>query len=450
MTSIHKRDVRGMHDAPRCEVRTKSDNDCRNPAVKGKKRCAVHGGKGAAGKDYRQESRDAIKASVRVDQSVAPQVRKLNKTIRKLKRSGEAPWALKSLTEISAALDNLTRQKDLDLAASYVVPDAQRAAEREQAARLDLARKYSASGHRSLERVRDRARGAMLGLAIGEALGVTLAGWERDSYKLEEMLGGGRLGLKPGQWAGDTAMALALCESLANRHRFDERDYIERLIEWREDGEYSCTGVCVGLGETTAAALKRYSRTDDPIAGETHADDLSNGSLARLAPVAIRYWRRGFERRDVAERQSCVTHGGPYAIAACVAFAEILADAIAGEPRKGVLRLRDVHVPESSRMLNVGRWAGRRRDEVSGANNAITSLEAAMWCVGTTESFEEAVLAAANLGDDAGSAAALAGQLAGALYGACAIPDHWLEQLAWRDRIAEMADAVFDHSAKRG
>jgi ADP-ribosyl-[dinitrogen reductase] hydrolase len=73
-----------------------------------------------------------------------------------------------------------------------------------------------------------------------------------------------------------------------------------------------------------------------------------------------------------------------------------------------------------------------------------------MWCVGTTESFEEAVLAAANLGDDAGSAAALAGQLAGALYGACAIPDHWLEQLAWRDRIAEMADAVFDHSAKRG
>jgi ADP-ribosyl-[dinitrogen reductase] hydrolase len=87
---------------------------------------------------------------------------------------------------------------------------------------------------------------------------------------------------------------------------------------------------------------------------------------------------------------------------------------------------------------------------VSGANNAITSLEAAMWCVGTTESFEEAVLAAANLGDDAGSTAALAGQLAGALYGACAIPDHWLEQLAWRDRIADMADAVFDHSAKRG
>ena len=450
MISTHQRNVRGMHDAPRCEVRAKSGAFCGNPAVKGRKRCAVHGGKGSAGKDYREDSHDVIKATVRVDQLVAPQLKKLNKVIRKLKRSDEVPWAVKILAEISSALDNLTRQKDLDLAASYVVPDAQRAAEREQAARLDLARKYSASGHRSLERIRDRARGAMLGLATGEAVGVTLAGWERDSCKLEEMLGGGRLGLKPGQWAGDTAMALALCESLANRHRFDERDYIERLIEWRDDGEYSCAEVCVGLGSTTAAALDRYGRTDDPIAGEIHADDLSNGSLARLAPVAIRYWRRSMERRDVAERQSRVTHGGPYAIAACMAFADILADAIAGQPRKVLLGPREVPVPYTGQMLKVGSWSGLRRDEVTGANNVLVSLEAAMWCVGTTDCFEEAVLAAANLGGDAGSTAAIAGQLVGALYGSCAIPDRWLEQLAWRKRITDMADELFDYSAKRG
>ena len=450
MTSTHQRNVHGMHDAPRCEMLAKGGGRCGNPAVKGKKRCAVHGGKGSAGKDYRQETREAAKANVRVDQLVTPQVRRLNKVIRKLERSGEALWALKNLTEISSALDNVTRQKDLELARAHVVPDAQRTAEREQAARLDLARRYSASGHRSLERVRDRARGAMVGLATGEAVGTTLIDSGRDSYQLEEMLGGGRLGLKPGQWAGDTAMALALSGGLTHRHQFDERDLMDRLIEWRDDGEYTCTGVCVGLGATTAAALDRYGRTDNPIAGETHADDLSNGSLARIAPVAIRYWRRGFERRDVAERQSRVTHGGPYAIAACLALADILADAIAGEPRKAVLRLREVPVPDWHRLLNVGSWSGRRRAEMSGANNALTSLEAAMWCVGTTESFEEAVLAAANLGDDAGSTAAIAGQLAGALYGACSIPDCWLEQLAWRDKITDMADALFDYSAKRG
>lgn len=450
MSSNHKRNVHGMHESPRCEVRTKSNNPCGNPAVKGKRRCAVHGGRGSAGKNYREEERRAAKATVRVDQLVAPQVRKLNKLIRKLERTGEAPWALKKLAEISATLDNLTRLKDLDLAIAYVVPDAQRAAEREQAARFDLARRYAATGHRSLERVRDRSRGALLGLAIGEATGITHAGCERGAYQCQDMDGGGRLGLEPGQWAGDTAMALALSESLARRQRFDERDFIERLKEWRDDGEYSCTGECVGLGATTGAALKRYDRTDDPVAGESHADDLSNGSLARIAPVAIRYWRRTLERGDVAERQSCVTHGGPYAVAACLALADILADAIAGQPREVVLGPREVPVPYAGQMLKVGSWSGLRRDDVSSANNALLSLEAAMWCVGTTENFEEAVLAAANLGGDSGSTAALAGQLAGALYGACAIPEPWLEQLAWRDKITDMADALFDYSAKRG
>lgn len=450
MTSTHQRNVRGMHDAPRCEVLNKGGNPCRNPAVKGKRRCAVHGGGGSAGKDYRQESREAANANLRVDQLVTPQIRKLDKVIRKLQRSGEAPWALAILTEVSTALDYITRQKQADLAATYMPTEAQRLAERDQAARLDLARKYSASGHRSREMVRDRAQGAILGLATGEAVGITLAGSERDSYRtIEDMLGGGRLCLKAGQWAGDTAMALALMESLTGRGDFDERDFMERLLEWRDDGEYSCTGSTIGLGATTREALARYDRTDDLIAGETHADDLSNGSLARMAPVAVRYWRHRSERREVAERQSQVTHGGPYAVTACIAFADILADAIAGVARKDVLRPRDVHVADSHRLLTVGCWSGRRRGDMSGSNNVLTSLEAALWCVGTTETFEEAVLAAANLGEDAGSTAALAGQLAGALYGACAIPDRWLEQLAWRDKIIDMADALFDQSGKR-
>jgi len=77
------------------------------------------------------------------------------------------------------------------------------------------------------------------------------------------------------------------------------------------------------------------------------------------------------------------------------------------------------------------------------------SLEAALWCVGKTESFEEAVLKAANLGEDSGSTAALAGQLAGALYGACAIPERWTEKLAWHDKILKMTDALFEQSGKR-
>lgn len=450
MSSTHQRNVRGMHDAPRCEVLTRGANPCRNPAVKGRRRCAVHGGRGSAGKDYRQDSVAAANANLRVDQLVAPQIRKVDKVIRKLQRSGEAGWALGMLSEVRTGLDYITRQKQADLAASYVPAEAERVAGRDQAVRLDLVRRYSASGHRSREMVRDRARGAILGLATGEAIGITLAGWERDSYRtISELLGGGYLGLKAGQWAGDTAMALVLMESLICRGGLDERDFMERLLEWRDDGVHSCTGSCVGLGETTREALARYERFDDPVAGETHADNLSNGSLARLAPVAVRYWKLSSERRRVAERQSRVTHGGPYAIAACVALADILADAIAGLSRQSIFRIRHVQIVDSYRALTIGSRSRRTRADMSGSNNVLTSLESALWCVGTTETFEDAVLVAANLGEDAGSTAAIAGQLAGALYGACAIPDRWLEQLAWRDKIIDMTDALFDQSGKR-
>lgn len=446
----HKRNVSGMHAAPRCEAQTKDYRRCANPAVSGKRRCAVHGGKASAGKNHRQEHGDYTKAELRFDQLLGPIIKRVDKLARRVARTGQGSAIEDDISTISRMLHHITKRKQAELAAAYVPSEAERQAERDAAARLDLARRYSLPGQGSRERVRDRARGALLGLAAGEAVGITLAGWKRDSYRMiEEMVGGGELGLKPGQWAGDTAMAITLGDSLLYRHQLDEYDFIERLVEWRDEGINSCTTKCLGLGETTARALERYGDIGDPIAGETHADCLSNGSLARIAPVAVRYCNREIARGEAAERQSLVTHGGPYAVTACRAFADILAEAIEGQSRELVLRCRHVYVHNSNRVLEVGNWSGRGRDEMSGANNALDSLEAALWAVGTTETFEEAVLAAANLGEDAGSTAAIAGQLAGALYGACNIPDRWLEQLAWRDKIADMADALFAQSGKR-
>ena len=449
MSSNHKRNVSGMHDAPRCEAETKAGDPCGNPAVKGKKRCHVHGGMGAQGKNYRQETNHYKAAYLHLEQQLNVHVRKLGKIMRKIERSGDPAVVLDGLKNARRELLLLTKQKQSDHAAAYRPPEAEVMAKREEAAALDTRRRYSGKGHRSLEMIRDRARGAMLGLAVGEAVGLTLAGWPRDSYEVEDMHGGGLLGLKPGEWAGDTAMALALMESLTYRHLFDETDFIERLIDWRDDGEYSCTGFCLSMGATTEKALKQYERTGDPVAGEFHADCVANGSLARIAPVAIRYWKQRAGLRDVAIRQSLTTHAGPIVVPACVGFAEILSDAIFGLPRDEVLRPREVYLSSSLRPVLVGEWQDKRLQHIRGCNNAMMSLEAALWCVGKTESFEEAVLKAANLGEDSGSTAALAGQLAGALYGACAIPERWIEKLAWRDKILKMTDALFDQSRSR-
>ena len=290
----------------------------------------------------------------------------------------------------------------------------------------------------SEESVADRKLGAMLGLAVGDALGTTLEFSARDtSPALTDMVGGGPFRLKPGEWTDDTAMALALLDSLKANPLLDEADLMRRFISWHESGEYSCTGTCFDIGVTTRAALQRFKRTGQPFAGSTDPRSAGNGSLMRWAPVAIHHWRDRPTLRDVAARQSRTTHGAPEAVDACIAFAEVLADAIAGYPRSQVLRVRDY--PYASRIgeIMAGTWRGKRRDEIRSSGYVAHSLEAALWCVGRTSCFADAVLLAANLGDDADTTAAITGQLAGALYGAEGIPEEWLEKLAWEDRLTE-------------
>ena len=293
------------------------------------------------------------------------------------------------------------------------------------------------------EDIADRALGAMLGLAIGDALGTTLEFSRRDSQpRLADMIGGGPFKLQPGEWTDDTAMALALADSLAANPLLDEADLMQRFVRWHERGEYSCTGRCFDIGTTTRSALQRYKQTGNPVAGSADPLNAGNGSLMRLAPVAIRHWQDRTVLRDVAARQSRTTHAAPEAVAACVAFAEVLADAIAGYPRSQVLREHRGQYPGNIAAIMTGSWRGKRRCEIHSSGYVAHSLEAALWCVGRTDSFEQAVLLAANLGEDADTIAAITGQLAGALYGAGGIPDKWREKVAWSARIAAMVERL--------
>ena len=293
--------------------------------------------------------------------------------------------------------------------------------------------------------VRDRAIGALLGLAVGDAVGTTLEFKARDSYpQLTDMIGGGPFRLKAGEWTDDTAMALALADPLHGKNDLDEADLMRRFVQWREEGTYSCTGDCFDIGVTTQAALSRWRRTGDPIAGSTAPDSAGNGSLMRLSPVAIRFFRDRPRLRDVAARQSRTTHAAPEAVDACVAFAEILADAIEGRPRTEVMRSRDGNYTGAVAGIVSGSWRGLGRKDVKASGYVAHSLEASLWSVGRTGSYPEAVLLAANLGDDADTTAAIAGQLAGAVYGALGIPERWLALVAWQARIRGMADGLLE------
>lgn len=284
-----------------------------------------------------------------------------------------------------------------------------------------------------------RALGCLLGSAVGDAVGTTLEFSRRDSYPpLTDMVGGGPFQLKPGQWTDDTALAIALGESLCARGGLDLRDLMERFVAWYREGRYSCTGTCFDIGTTTRQALQRFMETGDPEAGSRSAWSAGNGSLMRLAPVPIFHHDDRVAGVEAARRQSLATHGATDAVDACGAYAELLILAINGCPRDDVLaRVIPGLTPAIAGVID-GSWRDKRREQISSSGYVAHSLEAALWCVARATDFRDAVLLAANLGDDADTVAAIAGQLAGALWGVEAIPSEWLEKLAWREEIERL------------
>ena len=244
------------------------------------------------------------------------------------------------------------------------------------------------------------------------------------------MVGGGPFDLPAGAWTDDTAMALALADSLAESKTLDCRDLMDRFVKWWRDGDYSWSGDCFDIGNTTCQALTRYLRTGDPVAGSTDPLSAGNGSLMRLAPVALRFRHDRPRLLAAAADQSRTTHGAEEAVDACRAFGELLADAIAGSPFSDVLAPRRFTGAAAITQVIAGSWRGRTRDTIRSSGYVVHTLEAAIWSVSRTGDFRGAVLLAANLADDADTVAAVTGQLAGALYGLNAIPDHWRERVA--------------------
>lgn len=292
---------------------------------------------------------------------------------------------------------------------------------------------------------RDRAVGAFIGLAAGDAIGTTLEFARRDdsAHRLTDMVGGGPFRLEAGQWTDDTSLAWALADSLVSTEAFDPRDLADRFISWWREGQYASNGRCFDIGLTTEAALEQYERSGNAFSGPTEPSTAGNGSLMRVSPVAIRHWNDRHTMAAVAADQSRVTHGATEAVEACVLFCDILADAIEGRPRSEVLRSRTGHY--TSRVLDIasGRWRLKSRSEIRGSGYVLDALVASLWCVARTTTFESAVLMAANLRDDADTTAAITGQLAGALYGNEAIPFRWRNRIARSRALHSIAERLF-------
>lgn len=293
--------------------------------------------------------------------------------------------------------------------------------------------------------LQQRYRGALLGLACGDALGTTVEFKSRGSFaELTTICGGGPFGLQAGQWTDDTSMALCLAESLIAKQCCDPRDQMTRYLNWYHWGYLSSTGDCFDIGNVTRHALNQFNDSGLVLDANTRETSAGNGSLMRLAPVALFYAQDTAQLLEMAALSSRTTHSAPACIEACQLFALALQAALAGKSKPEVLNLSGLPVqhPELIKIAS-GKYQQKSRDEILGSGYVVESLEAALWCFFKADTLQEALLMAANLGNDADTTAAITGQIAGAYYGCEAIPEPWLQTLYMADEIRDYADQLF-------
>ena len=287
-----------------------------------------------------------------------------------------------------------------------------------------------------------RSRGALLGLAVGDAIGTTVEFLPRGSFPLmTDMVGGGVFKLPVGAWTDDTSLALCLGTSILDNN-FDLEDQIKRYALWYEFGYFSSTGKCFDIGQTTLDAIERYQATGNPRSGGGGAMMAGNGCITRLASVVIRYLHNPHLALELSVEQSFTTHAAPECLMACKMLGEILIRALQGKTKHEILEslLPDLRLTTRLRSIADGKYKSMEVDEISSSGYVVASLEAALYCFWKTSSFEECVLKAVNLGDDADSVGALCGQLAGAFYGHDAIPSRWIEKLVMGQEIGDLAE----------
>jgi ADP-ribosyl-[dinitrogen reductase] hydrolase len=275
--------------------------------------------------------------------------------------------------------------------------------------------------------LRDRFLGALLGLAVGDAVAAATQFRRPGTFTaVGDMLGGGPFDLPRGAWSDDTSMALCLAESLLEINAFNARDQMERYRRWQQEGYLSATGQCVGITASTARAIAMAQWRRQAFSGSHDPSQVDPEPLSRVVAPVLFFFASSGQATDQATEAARTTCQAPVVLDACRSLASALHAALSGQPKAVVLE--------------------RVASAATGGRGAPAALTAAAAAFGATANFRDAVLYAANLGGDSDVVTAVCGQLAGAHYGVKAIPTSWHNGLMRKELIVGFADRLLAHA----
>jgi len=287
----------------------------------------------------------------------------------------------------------------------------------------------------SVERLK-RFQGCLVGVAVGDALGMPVEGMSREDIKrfygvLREMVDGFR---PAGNITDDTMQTLALAESIAQLGEFNADDAILRLLNWYRTDPFgiglhtSRVMELINRGVSWREAVEQVERLYQPWTA-------GNGSLMRCSPIALRYCRDIVGLVEFSRASSLLTHANPLCQDACAFFNAVLARVLLGWDKKDALSFAmEVLAHISHEVIDrVQEAIHKSPDEVPTSGFVLDTLECSIWAWWRHDDFEKGLVAVVNLGGDTDTNAAVAGALLGAQYGLDAIPQRWREKVRWRD-----------------
>jgi ADP-ribosylglycohydrolase len=293
----------------------------------------------------------------------------------------------------------------------------------------------------------------LLGVAVGDALGVPVEFRPRGGFRVTDMQGYGTHNQPPGTWSDDTSLTLCLADSLCRG--FAPDDITRNFIKWHDEGAFTAHGAVFDIGISTAKAIRRLKAGTAPEkAGCVGVNENGNGSLMRIAPLVFYLADRPeAERFKITQSVSSITHAHPWSVAACYIYLEYLRKLLGNmDKNTAYAELRDEFQKDRpyigqdtlDKFMRILRMDISTLPEsgIKSGGFVIDTLEAALWCFLTTDNYQAAVLKAVNLGEDTDTTATVTGALAGLAYGIDTIPSAWLDTLTGYGDILRLAGAM--------
>lgn len=297
-----------------------------------------------------------------------------------------------------------------------------------------------------------RARGCLLGLACGDAMGRPIEFRNAEEIDAQhgtvtEMLGHGTHGQPAGTITDDTEMALCIADSLVDRCGFDPPDIADRFVAWLASGPFD-------IGLMTQDALTQLQQGTpwheagvDVWNSRPEGSNAGNGSVMRCAPHAIAFRHFDAELTYVSRQSSAITHADPRCQWGCVVLNRTLAALIRGESEPLGTALTSAAAPDELRtaLQQVQAVVAGERDrsaveaQLSTSGYVVDSLQAGLYFGLTADSIEDAIIQAVNSGGDTDTVGAITGTVAGARFGATDVPDRWTDEIEESDRLERLA-----------